>query len=78
MDYLRPASFFYLFFNIPASIAPDMLCHTEKTAPGTVAIAMSGKAEPASEVARPEFCMPISMATAFLRGRSILKRTAIR
>ena len=66
----------HLFLSTPARIAPEILCHTEKIAPGTVAMAMFGKAEPAREVARPEFCMPISMATAFLRGRSILKRTA--
>ena len=45
-----------------ASNAPDILCHTEKIAPGTVAIARSGKEVCASDVARPEFCIPIGCA----------------
>lgn len=49
-----------------ASIAPDMLCHTENIAPGTVASARSGNAVPASEVASPEFCIPTSMESAFV------------
>ena len=36
-------------------------------APGTVAIAIFGKAVSARDVASPEFCIPISMARAFLR-----------
>ena len=49
-----------------ASIAPEMLCHTEKIAPGTVAIASDENAVPARLVASPEFCMPISMESAFV------------
>ena len=49
-----------------AKIAPEILCHTEKIAPGTVAIARFGNAVPAREVARPEFCIPISMEIAFV------------
>ena len=44
-----------------AKIAPDILCQTEKTAPGTVAMARSGKALAARLVASPEFCIPISI-----------------
>ena len=33
---------------------------------------------PVSLVASPEFCIPISIATAFFLGRSILNRTPIR
>ena len=53
------------FRNILAKIAPEILCHTEKTAPGTVAIARFGNAVPASDVASPEFCIPISIDNAF-------------
>ena len=49
-----------------AKIAPEILCHTEKMAPGTVAIARSGNAVPAKDVARPEFCIPISIERAFV------------
>ena len=38
-----------------------MLCHTENMAPGTVAMARPENAVAARLVARPEFCMPISM-----------------
>ena len=51
-----------------ARIAPEMLCQTEKMAPGTVAIERSGKAVVAREVARPEFCMPTSIERAFVFG----------
>ena len=44
---------------------PDMLCHTEKIAPGTVAMAKLGKDVIAKEVANPEFCIPISIDIAF-------------
>ena len=37
-----------------------MLCHTEKIAPGTVAIASVLKEEAARLVAKPEFCIPTS------------------
>ena len=43
-----------------------MLCHTEKIAPGTVAIARFGNAVPARLVASPEFCILISMESAFV------------
>ncbi len=47
-----------------ASRAPEILCHTLKMAPGTVAMARFGKAVPAKDVARPEFCIPISTESA--------------
>ena len=43
-----------------------MLCHTENIAPGTVAIARSGNDVPASDVANPEFYIPISTDKAFV------------
>ena len=43
-----------------------MLCQTEKIAPGTVAMSRFGNAVPARLVARPEFCIPISMESAFV------------
>ena len=52
-----------------ASIAPEMLCHTEKIAPGTVAMDRFGNAVPARDVASPEFCIPISIDSAFFCGR---------
>ena len=55
-----------------------MLCQTEKIAPGTVAMGICGKVLDASEVARPEFCIPISIETAFFLGMSILNRIPIR
>ena len=45
-----------------------MLCHTEKIAPGTVAIASDENAVAARLVARPEFCIPISMESAYVLG----------
>lgn len=45
-----------ILLRMPASMAPEMLCHTEKIAPGTVARDRSRKAVHASEVASPEFC----------------------
>ena len=42
-----------------------MLCQTLKTAPGTVASASDGNEVAARLVARPEFCMPTSIAMAF-------------
>ena len=44
-----------------AYTAPEMLCHTLNTAPGTAASGMAAKCTVASEVARPEFYMPTSM-----------------
>ena len=45
-----------------------MLCHTENIAPGTVAMASDENAVAARLVARPEFCMPISMESALVLG----------
>ena len=45
-----------------------MLSHTENMAPGTVAMARPENAVAARLVARPEFCMPISMERAFVLG----------
>ena len=45
------------FRNTCAAILPEKLCHTEKMAPGTVAIGNMAKWVAASEVARPEFCI---------------------
>ena len=56
---------------------PDILCHTEKIAPGTVAIAKLGKDVIAKEVANPEFCMPISIDIAFFFAVFMCKRDAI-
>ena len=47
-------------------IAPDMLCHIENIAPGTVAVASAENEVFARLVARPEFCMPISIERAFV------------
>ena len=46
--------------------APDILCHIEKIAPGTVAIDNDEKAVFARLVASPEFCIPISIERAFV------------
>ena len=43
---------------------PEKLCHTENMAPGTAAIGNKAKWVAASEVARPEFCIPTSRAMA--------------
>ena len=59
-------------------MAPEMLCQTENIAPGTVAMGIFGKALDASEAASPEFCIPISIETAFFLGIFILNRTPIR
>ena len=47
-----------------ARTAPEMLCHTENTAPGMVASGYCAKWAAAREVARPEFCIPTSMEIA--------------
>ena len=47
-----------------ASTAPEMLCHTENTAPGMVASGYWAKWAAARLVARPEFCIPTSMEMA--------------
>ena len=56
-----------------ARIAPEILCQTEKIASKTVAMARLGNAVFASDVASPEFCMPISTVKAFAFGMSIFK-----
>ena len=43
---------------------PEKLCHTENIAPGTAAIGNIAKWVAARDVARPEFCIPTSMAMA--------------
>ena len=63
---------------MPASTAPEILCHTEKIAPGTVAIASFGKAVAARLVARPLFCIPISIERALLFDISSLSTFASR
>ncbi len=55
-----------------ARIAPEMLCHTEKIAPGTVAIARFENETLARDVARPEFYIPISIDIAFTFDKGIL------
>ena len=52
-----------------AMMAPLMLCQTLKTAPGMVAKGKAAKCITASEVAKPEFCMPTSILSATLFGR---------
>lgn len=47
------------------------MCHTLKIAPGTVARGSAGNDEAASDVARPEFCIPTSMDSVLLLFRSI-------
>ena len=54
-----------------ARTAPEILCHTEKTAPGTVAMGRPEKAVDARDVASPEFCIPTSMESAFFFGADI-------
>ena len=49
---------------ILAIIAPEILCHTLKTAPGIVANGYCAKCTVAREVASPEFCIPTSMEIA--------------
>ena len=43
---------------------PEKLCHVENIAPGTAARGNMAKWVAASDVARPEFCMPTSMEMA--------------
>ena len=49
-------------------IGPEILCHTEKIAPGTATTgftaALAAKDIP-KVAARPEFCIPISIAKVF-------------
>ena len=50
-----------------------MLCHIENIAPGTVAIDNVEKVVVARLVASPEFCMPISIESAFVFDEFIFK-----
>ena len=68
------SSFSALLEKNPARIAPDMLCQTLNMAPGTVAIASEGNEVDAMEVARPEFCIPTSIASVLLLVLSIPAR----
>ena len=54
-----------------AIIAPDILCHTLNTAPGIVANGYWANAVAARDVAKPEFYIPTSIATAFLLAKFI-------
>ena len=65
------------FLKTEAKIPPDILCHTEKMAPGTVAMAKLGKDVIAKEVANPEFCIPISIDMAFFWAVFMCKMEAI-
>lgn len=56
--------------------APEMLCHTLNTAPGTVAIAIAWKCVAARLQASPEFCIPTSMLTAFALSCPIFRSLA--
>lgn len=61
---LIPYSLSACLLKICAAMLPEKLCHTENMAPGTAAMGNRAKWVAASEVARPEFCMPTSMAMA--------------
>ena len=69
--------FSFHFLKTEAKIPPDILCHTEKIAPGTVAIAKLGNDVIAKEVANPEFCIPISIDIAFFCDVFMCKRDAV-
>lgn len=56
--------FSVLFANMFANMAPDTLCQTLNTAPGTVASGYAAKWTAAREDASPEFCIPTSIDTA--------------
>lgn len=43
---------------------PEKLCHVENMAPGTAASGNMAKCVAASDVARPEFCIPTSIEMA--------------
>ncbi len=47
-----------------ANIAPDILCHTLKIAPTSVANGFSAKLVAANVTANPLFCIPTSIANA--------------
>ena len=61
-----------------AKTGPEILCQTENTASGTAAIGSINDlaARPAAyDAARPEFCIPISIAKVFFCCVFILKTT---
>ena len=58
---LARANSFTSFLLIDAKIEPDMLCHIENIAPGSVASGFRAKFAVASWMARPEFCIPTSI-----------------
>ena len=58
-------------------MAPDMLCQTLNTAPGTVASAREGKEVAARLVASPEFYIPTSIEIAFFFASGTFKNAAI-
>lgn len=53
-----------ILLKTAAAMLPEKLCHAEKMAPGTAARGNMAKCVAASDVARPEFCMPTSMEMA--------------
>ena len=57
-----------------ATIAPLILCHTLKMAPGMAASGKAAKCNVASDDASPLFCIPTSMDIAALLGRESPKR----
>ena len=64
------------FLKICAAILPEKLCHTENMAPGTAAKGNMAKCVAASDVAKPEFCMPTSMEMAERLDGSLPLRVA--
>ena len=61
-------SWLYPLRRILAKTDPEILCHTLKIAPGSVANGLAAKLAVASVIARPLFCIPtsIAMAVAFV------------
>ena len=58
----------FKFAKKVARIGPEILCHTENTAPGTAAIGLIAPVVAnlvAKVAARPEFCIPISIERVF-------------
>ena len=53
-----------LFLRMLAKIAPDILCHTLKIAPTSVANGFNAKFVAANVTAKPLFCIPTSIASA--------------
>ena len=63
----KNAFFFYTAFFLTkrwAMRAPEILCQTLKTAPGTEAMARAENCEDARLQASPEFCIPTSTLNA--------------